>query len=165
MKAWPALAAVGVLALFLGPSRGKNRPMNRRECVVSLAKAEIGKGESPLRYFDGVAQRPSGRVAWCGIFALWVLHECGLASDMAWEYGRGFLFRLPVTATPQPGDIAYIDQPYQHHAIVVSVNGETVETVDGNQPGDTISLRSRLRRDFTAFYSIEPLIEQDITLT
>lgn len=144
------------------PDEEPTRPEGMRACVVSTAMSELGT-DRWQKYCDGeTAVMPSKRVAWCGIFALWVLHQCGLGKDFMWQYGKGFAYRLPRTTDPKPGDIAYIDQPLQHHAIVKSVNGNMVYTIDGNQAGDKVAERVRLKKDITAFYSIQPLIEGNI---
>lgn len=130
----------------------------RRTRVVRTALAELG-ANSWEKYTDGItAAHPGRRVAWCGIFALWVLHQCALARDWQWVYGKGFLSRLPRTRSPKPGDMVYFDQPFQHHAILVSLNGGMVHTVDGNQAGDCVAERTRPIEEVSAFFSIDPLL-------
>src|SRR6185295_7799817 len=71
--------------------------------------------------------------AWCGIFSVWAHKKAG--KDIGnWEMGKGVsaFGTLTQTDDPQPGDIGYIDQPYQHHCIVVSIEGDTVHSIDGN---------------------------------
>jgi hypothetical protein len=115
--------------------------MYKRAEVVSIARTEIGKRDA-AKYWEGVL--PSGPPYpkhWCGGFALWVLRTAGLAPDVPWGIGRGFCYRLPITNHPQIGDIAYFDQPYQHHAVVVEVSDRGLVTVDGNQSGETVAER------------------------
>jgi hypothetical protein len=105
---------------------------------------------------------------WCGAFALWSLHKAGLGLGLRWMFGPphfGFLWnlhQLKPHELPEPGDIAYLDKPYQHHAIVACVEGDTVHTVDGNQgPLKPIQKYERPRAHWTAFFSIASLIEPE----
>ena len=132
-----------------------------RERIVAAAQGELGS-QDPSKYWDEVIPGLAGETfvgAWCGGFALWALHQAGIAQDVDWEIGKGFLFRLPRTSDPQPGDIAYFDQPYQHHAVVVSSDGVTLTSVDGNQQGSTVKMRERPVTDATAFFSVQPWID------
>ena len=101
---------------------------------------------------------------WCGAFALHCLHEAELAKSVKWTFGPphyGFLYRLHTTTTPEPGDIAYLDKPWQHHAIVTDVEGDTVHTIDGNQgPKAPIKTHAAPLHHWTAFYSILPFITE-----
>jgi hypothetical protein len=128
--------------------------MKTREQVVRIARSFVGAGPD---LFCEPNMRGS---AWCGQFALYVLRAAGL-TDWAWEVGRGFAWRLPRTANPEPGDIAYIDQPYQHHAIVVRADTREIWTIDGNSDGGKVASKSRPRSDFSAFYSIAPLVDPE----
>lgn len=133
-----------------------------RQEVVNVALGEVGEGAQGTCgiYGEGVTDLDPAKVAWCGIFALWVLHQVGIGTDVRWRTGFGFAEQnLTRTNNPKPGDIAYIHTPYQHHAIVKRVVGDTVETIDGNQAGDIVAERSRAKKDFTAFYSIAPLLQ------
>jgi hypothetical protein len=125
--------------------------------------------------WDDVLEHPSPRTAsgtrilkyppeWCGAFALHCLHEAHLATGVKWAFGPphyGFLYRLHTTKTPEPGDIAYLDKPWQHHAIVTDVEGDTVHTIDGNQGAlAPIKTHSAPLSHWTAFYSILPFITE-----
>jgi len=154
-----AILAVALLKRFAMPSV--------RTKLLQIAVNEEGSAD-PLKYWQGVTtpqmatEAVSRKLAWCGVFALWALKQAGIVpGTTSWVFGKGFVgpLGLPATKTPQPGDIAYIDQPYQHHALVISVNEDgSVTTVDGNQP--TVQIRKRPRGSFTAFYSIEPLLKR-----
>jgi hypothetical protein len=153
-----ALWALGFLPLILIAAKRDETGENKvRELVVEKALSHVGESGFE-QYLPGTAATPSTRVHWCGIFALHILQEAGLALDWRWIYGKGFAFKLPMTRKPQAGDVAYIDKPYQHHAIVERVEGDRVHTIDGNQDGDIVSKRVRPLKDFSAFYSIGPLI-------
>jgi hypothetical protein len=136
---------------------------NKRKRVLRIADSQIGETQWG-QYLDGVAADPGGPVAWCGIFALWVLHEAGLGESITWRYNEphGFLFRLPPTNDPQPGDLAYIPTN-QHHAIVESVEDGWVTTIDGNSAGRKVARNRRPRSAFSAFYSIQPLIDGELS--
>lgn len=69
-----------------------------------------------------------------------------------------------MTADPKPGDMAYIDQPNQHGAVVRRTVGDTVWTIDGNSD-NVVRERMRSRRRFTAFYSIDCLLPDETRVT
>ncbi len=110
-----------------------------RQAVLEAAESQLGKGNLP-EYWTSALGKPSPafKKAWCGIFVLRCLHEAGLALGTHWVFGMGFLTTpdrkhfLPKTTAPEPGDIGYKDQPYQHHFIVESVEGGRVHSIDGN---------------------------------
>jgi hypothetical protein len=128
-----------------------------RTSIIAAAQGEIGKveartndgaggrvgGERLLEYFNiaapGVwdesiistagAEMPS----WCGIFTVWAHKKAG--KDIGeWQMGKGVSAFNTLTNTddPQPGDIGYIHEKNQHHALVKEVVGDTVHTIDGN---------------------------------
>lgn len=126
-------------------------------------------------FWDDVLEHPSPKNAsgtrtqkyppeWCGAFALHCLHEAHLGLSIKWAFGPphfGFLYRLHTTKTPQPGDIAYLDAPFQHHAVVTEVEGDIVHTIDGNQgASEPIKTHSAPLSHWTAFYSIGSLISE-----
>jgi uncharacterized protein YfaT (DUF1175 family) len=141
-----------------------------RARVVEIAKGEIGQ-QDPAKYWEGVLssnysaaqiQQYAASRAWCGGFALWCIKRAGLAPDINWVDGKGFCYQLSQTTDPKPGDVAYFDQPYQHHAIVADVTGNILSTVDGNQSHNQVLARIRRVSDATAFYSIESLIRKAV---
>lgn len=99
---------------------------------------------------------------WCGEFVLWALQQAGLAKGIRWIQGLGFIapLGLPLVATPSPGDVAYIPQPFQHQALVISYEPSTgmVTSIDGNQPGIEPRVRF-LKNGNIEFYSVQPLID------
>jgi hypothetical protein len=99
----------------------------------------------------------SGLPSWCGIFATYCLKTGGALDESAhWRMGQGISSLLKTTQHPQPGDVAYLDQPYQHHAVVVGVSadGNTVDTIDGNSGGDsTITSNSHPKSHWSAFFT------------
>jgi hypothetical protein len=109
-----------------------------RQGVVDAAIRHIGNPDTDAIWKEALAPKdyqPGITKAWCGATALTCLHEAGLAQNVFWIWGLGFLEvnHLPKVKLPEPGDIAYYDKPYQHHAIVESVDGDTLHTIDGNQ--------------------------------
>jgi len=161
------LVALGAVVLGMGKREQVKRdnldpktPVSgdTRQTILAIASSQIGP-QDPKRYWaDVIPEHPGFSGAWCGGFTLWVLHQAGIAKDISWEMGKGYCYRLPITDDPKPGDIAYFDKPYQHHAIVESVSGNVLTTIDGNQPGESVARRIRPRDSATAFYSIEPLL-------
>ena len=135
---------------------------NPRQKIIDAARSQLGP-QNPDKYWQDTQPALVGypdKIAWCGGFALWALHQAGIAKDIGWKIGKGFteINHLPRTSNPKPGDIAYFDQPYQHHAIVVSNIDGVLKTIDGNQPGNTVAERTRPTSSATAFYSIEPFL-------
>lgn len=142
--------------------------MNKRYEVVSIARGCVG-GQDPDRFWRVVQPALMGRptrIAWCGGFCLWVLRTAGLCEWdwIIWKGGNtpsGFLFRLPLTIEPEVGDIAYY-RHLQHHAIVERVNGNQIDTIDGNQgPGEQVLPKRKFREQISAFYSIAPLLPEE----
>src|SRR4051812_15078628 len=124
--------------------------MTKRQIVLDKATSQIGN-QLPDKYWADVlpSYRPGAQkgLAWCGAFALWCLRQAGVCTRM-WRLGLGFLSVAPAlkqTLDPQTGDVAYFDRPYQHHAIVDRVEGDTLYTVDGNQ-GPPSNVRAKARR-------------------
>jgi hypothetical protein len=141
-------------------------PEQRRQKVCELAASQEGVVGADL-YWRGVLpeswQGPYPR-HWCGAFALWCLREA-LGCKWGWKVGIGFLFRLTPTKDPKPGDICYVDKPYQHHAVLLAYGVEddgarSTITQDGNQeaaPGKCLRVY-RKHPKWSAIYSIEPLL-------
>lgn len=113
-----------------------------RERVVELARGELGLSDASKYWRDVLTSGPPFPPHWCGAFALWALRQAGL-TDWHWQIGKGFLWRLKRTTTPEPGDIGYVDQPFQHHFVVTEVDRHTIGSVDGNQGDPGVQARSR----------------------
>lgn len=137
-----------------------------RARVVAIARAEVGKAELNKYFADAApmyvnANEPPN---WCGIFALWVLHQAGLLREKQWKVALGFLETspaLPKTSTPEPGDVAYYTK-YQHEAVVLAVDGDMVELANGNGQGGVVSIGRRPLSEAAAYYSIRNAIEAAI---
>ncbi len=92
---------------------------------------------------------------WCGIFGVWAWRKAGLP-----VYWNTRIIGCPYRGKLQllgPGDIVIIKKsvnPYNHHCIVKSVDGENVVTVDGNQGMDSIQIKNRKLKDIEIFYSV-----------
>lgn len=145
-----------------------------RDQIVRIA-AESEGSRDPYQFWCTVLPTiaearaaTDAKLSWCGAFCLSVLKQSGLAKDAYWKFGKGFIgpLGLKQTAHPLPGDIVYIDAPYQHHAIFVEQVGDIVTSVDGNQGPhnggypDHINVRINRRpvNGITAIYSIEALL-------
>lgn len=138
-----------------------------RQAVLAAAVPEIGPDtpEKRIKYWTSalgraVTYEEIRKLAWCGGFALWALHEAGLGKDKLWKIGAGFLLQkphpLPTIKRPEPGDIGYQDAPYQHHFIVEQVDGNLVHSIDGNQPD--VRRKVRAIGAGLTFFSIAPLL-------
>jgi hypothetical protein len=152
---------------MLNPSRP---PPPTRDTVVRLALQEVGKpdAETIRGYHSGALGRAhvGKQLEWCGLFCLHMLHEAGLAKSVFWRLGGGFCEeqRLQRVKLPEPGDVIYYHTPFQHHALVHSVDLDagTFSSIDGNQAGDTVVLRTGIPLTKpTCFYSIEKFLTAD----
>lgn len=131
-----------------------------RNRVINVAQSQVGQGAGNdwTKYLIGTVEDwPQKKIPWCGIFVTWVLHKAGLTSKK-WEWGSGISSILERTENPKPGDVLYIDQPFQHHGIIISIENDIINSVDGNSPGGIVDSRSRSIGEITAFYSIGPLV-------
>lgn len=128
----------------------------KRERVVAAALSQVGKSDAEKYWADVMTtmERPRD---WCGAFVLWALHRAGLARGWYWEVGKGFLYRLPTTRDPKPGDVAYFTTN-QHHAVVTAVRPTEVDLVNGNGTGGKVTRSTAQRANVAGFYSIEPLL-------
>lgn len=99
-------------------------------------------GRPPLYWQDVLGPGEVPPRDWCGAFVLYGLHKAGLAKSVRWINGIGFASPedLPITSNPKIGDLLYVQEPFQHHAMVIGYDPNTkiVTTVDGNQPGIAI---------------------------
>ncbi|HEX6426255.1 MAG TPA: DUF4157 domain-containing protein, partial [Niastella sp.] len=106
--------------------------------------------------------------SWCGIFVFWALNKSGVPMPK-WKLGQNVLkpeSLNPPGAMPKPGDIAW-RQAYSHFAIVESVSGDTVRTVNGNTAGEDnlggqVQSREHPISNWTAFFN--PLATMEGTL-
>ncbi len=186
--AFAAVAAVGLVFAFRrkpegGPmlpdttqpegDEGAEALLRRR--VVEVARSQIGQTDPSPYWDDTLGEEWQGPPPhhWCGAFSLWCLHQAGLGLELGWTVdgvngdGHGFAFHLPplpgkhnaITTSPQPGDVAYFAAPFQHHAIVASVDGDTVVTVDGNP---IVKETTRKRSAATAYFSIQGLLAEAV---
>lgn len=143
-----------------------NGARRNRDLVVLTAAMELGESDPSKYWRDAYGAIPASKYAWCGVFALWVLRKA-LGISWRWIAGIGFIYadsngkrssvpRLPVVRVPEPGDIAYYDQPFQHYAIVESVSGDDVSVIAGNTPN--VSRSNEPLSKATAYYSIAALV-------
>jgi len=99
---------------------------------------------------------PNGLVSWCGIFATWAVMTGG-GNCGTWDGGPRCSAMNKITRDPKPGDVGYFTAN-SHHCIIASVNGDQIETIDGNSydgssgGNGAITSRMRSRGDFTAFF-------------
>jgi len=126
-----------------------------RQMLLSIAHAELGNADPKKYWLDVQGVDPGKKYAWCAVFYLWCLRQSGLCD---WHWPLYFSQKLRVTKYPQPGDLAYFDHPYQHHAMVQRVNGIDVHLIQGNfgLPGhvaESVCLKVK-----PVYYSIESLL-------
>jgi hypothetical protein len=129
-----------------------------RAKLLEIACCELGN-TAPAEYWLKVqGNNPGKKYAWCGVFYLWCLRQVELC-DWQWT-GLYFSRKLSATKDPQPGDLAYFDQPFQHHAMVQSVDGDLLALIQGNygSPGRVAESVCSIVTKHPIFYSIEPLV-------
>ena len=136
--------------------------MSVRDDIVAAARAEVGAGDIP-KYWKSCGIVAPFPKYWCGGFALWAIHQAGVALDVKWKLALGFceVQGLRRTKTPEPGDVAYTDAPWQHHAIVESFVDGMVSTIDGNQ-GPPQPVKRKAPRPVPpgmVFYSIDKFLK------
>ena len=153
-----AALAVGALVATRDSVFGGCSEDDFRKKVVDAARSEVGKKNLDVYFRDAAPQFIGQKPSWCGIFALWSLHQAGLAKDVMWKTGIGFLRAQDITTDPKPGDIAYYDK-FSHQAIVAAVHGDTVDLINGNGSGGVVSLSSPEKSKARAYYSIANYIK------
>jgi len=164
----------GALLLWLLISDNTNKKaqtmttFGKRMSIVRTALEEVGQSDAS-KY-----GAPKG-VDWCGIFDLWVYHQNGILTDVNWAFAEdinrdgktdfGFLMvspkALPMTNSPEPGDIAYFNKN-QHHALVESVRGDEIDLINGNGIGGKVTRGTVKRFQVTAFFSVAPYLKDSI---
>jgi hypothetical protein len=133
--------------------------LTKREEIVFLAQSEIAKTDSQEYFREAMGFIPVNykSISWCGLFTLTILRRAQV-TDWTWRVGLGFLFRLPTTKDPQPGDLVYFDKPYQHHALCEEIKDDGIWIIAGNCPNVARSFIEKNKP--TAYYSIEPLLQK-----
>jgi len=151
---------LGDLELVTAPPQSRT-PAEARQYVAALARSYLGRSDEDTFWARCGVAKPYP-TSWCGAFALSILREAGLCSwtwDFEWlnQYNRsGFLWHLaPPRHTPELGDMCYVDQPYQHHAVVVRT--DPLELVNGNGKGGVVALSGAPTHPHV-FYPIQPLL-------
>jgi len=135
-----------------------------RARVVAVAMSQVGKADLPLYIADAAPMYVGQKPEWCGIFALWAYHQAGLGRGVQWKVGLGFVEpqRFPRVSVPKPGDLAYYDAPFQHHALVRDVRGDTVDLINGNGAGGQVTLSSKPIGSATFYYSLSKWIDKTV---
>lgn len=145
-------AALSVWALW---------PVSPRTRVAEAALSQVGSSDAAKYWADVLPGYPASSYPkdWCGGFALWALHQAGLAKDYVWVIGVGFLDRLHTTQNPDVGDVAYFDTN-QHHAVIVGIDraAGTMDLVNGNGTGGKVSTSTAPLSHAAGFYSIGTLL-------
>ncbi len=135
--------------------------MTTRERLVLWAQEQVGSSDRAAYWLAALGYDPGKKKHWCGAFWLAGLHAVGLALDHKWGIdGTGVqALRMPRTSRPEPGDLGYIDQPFQHHFMVETVGEHTYSSIDGNAGTPGVQRKSRaFKTTGVAFYSIAALV-------
>lgn len=125
--------------------------MGQRSDFIDVAKAELGEIEGPKdNQTKYGAFTKANFLPWCGSFVLWCANEVGLKIPNcvstvvgAKAFMKKDQWELAEKATPQPGDICFMDFPndqldrISHVGIVLKDNGDgTVTCIEGNTAPD-----------------------------
>jgi len=112
--------------------------------AIEIAKAEIGYVEVPDNKTKYGAFTKADGLPWCGSFCNWVLAQAGVKVHSVVSTAVGAHKFKEIGRwheTPAPGDLAFMDFPHDgvdrisHIGIVVSVDGKTITTIEGNTSG------------------------------
>ena len=107
-----------------------------RAALLEWAKTQVGPGDRAAYWRSAFGSDPGSELAWCGVFCLAGLHAIGLAQDVRWHLGLGFVgpAGLKQTKTPERGDIGYVSESYQHHFLYDHTDDRgLIHSIDGNQ--------------------------------
>jgi hypothetical protein len=102
---------------------------------------------------------------YCGAFVLRSLKRAGMARDVPWIIGHGFIspqgLKQISFKDALPGDVVFVPQPFQHQAMLVSYEPTTgmVTTIDGNQPGIEPKVRFAQNGNLQV-YSIQKFVDE-----
>jgi hypothetical protein len=119
-----------------------------RDAIVQIAKSQIDQ-TSGAKY-----GAPAG-AAWCSYFATWVWRSAGVdipsygysGNVITWAKNNGLWKPNTPAYQPEPGDaVLYATDAYSAHiGVVVAVNGDIIDTVEGNY-ASRVSFRPGLNR-------------------
>ena len=124
--------------------------------IFDVAYPEFPKQIIKYIKYGKNSENTNGLVSWCGIFATWAVITGGGTSG-TWKSGNRCSAMSKITNDPKPGDVGYF-HAFQHHCIIAAVDGDRIETIDGNAyDGDTggsgaITSKWRSRKDFAGFF-------------
>lgn len=159
----------GVLNVFtVGPDSPRGRVLTwaLNECArVNALTSRV----NPRMYWDKAAPgvvlsaAEIAQKSWCGGFCLCAVKEAGFGARTRWDFfGKGFGSAIFVTSSPEPGDIAYFDQPNQHYALIEAVSDDMLWLINGNSRGKGIA-RNVVKRSSASCYSIERMLADPFT--
>jgi hypothetical protein len=137
-----------------------------RSAVLDVAALQLGVADPSPFWRECFGQVPTKKLAWCGIFALYCLRQA-TGCNWTWAIGSGFLSRLSRTSHPDPGDVAYFDKPYQHHALLQKAVGDELYLIQGNYgfPGHVAESQCSISQKKPVFFSIQRLVDEAIEAT
>ena len=133
--------------------------MNTVADVLNIAESQVGTGENPpgsnhVKYWDDIGRSDLQGNPWCAAFVTWCMKQAGVPFP-AIDTPGGYVY-CPDAVTfgrahgelvtdPQPGDIVLFDWEHDsiadHTGLVVSVSGDSFNTVEGNagDPGSVMA--------------------------
>lgn len=129
-----------------------------RAKLLEIAYCELGNEDPSAYWLEAYGHLPDKPRAWCAVFYLACLLRLELCD---WRWPLYFSGRLPLIQVPEPGDLAYFDKPFQHHAMVQSLEGATINLIQGNYgtPGRVAESQFIVGSKPVVYYSIAKLIE------
>jgi hypothetical protein len=181
-------AAVAAFVLLIASSRKRgcvdcpkapeSKPPANHDDVMRAAAVDAARSEfervnasgapnaNPADYWALAAKQKLSpaelkKLDWCGGFYLWALKVAFIAPPtLFWNFnGTGIAdAHLKRTNDPKPADLAYFTRN-QHHALIESVDGDTIHLINGNGGGKGITRSAVSRKQVAGFFSIEPLLQ------
>jgi len=173
---WGAAASALGLFAFLSLGGGGQRlaaslrvlPPSRSG-FIRLLHGEVGKDDGTVYWAEALDRMVDvPKKDWCGAFVLWGLRKY-FRVPWTWESGKAFFYgpdgrlRLPQVTSPQPGDVGYADNGFNHIGVIESVNADgTITSIDGNSWQGKVKRNVRPASFWAAFYSVAPLLRGEV---
>jgi len=109
------------------------------QLLADIFASAFGEKRVDLRSVERLDAGPGQKLMpWCGLLTLWAYKTAGLEVG-DWCVGQGIARVSGIKAVGKdevlPGDVGVIGQPFQHHFLVVGVDGDAIVSIDGNSVG------------------------------
>jgi len=140
-----------------GGEGGKRKGWERlKEYIEKACGLDAGK-QGWTKALQTPGQRAGG-LHWCGIMTVWCAQQAGIAAK--WKLGQGVLGmgRYRTDRNFQPGDVLVCKGALNHHCILTAIEGDKLETVNGNSYYQGITLATRSPGEIALYYRLSEQI-------